>query len=354
MSRDGSQRSLSARLSGRTFGHPVFDYALIGGVLSLVVTAAVAFHPRGAGLVSVEALPYLFLLGNAAHFAASTVRLYTKPGATKSWPFLTLGFPIVALAVLTLCIFKAGELGPHLRSLYLTWSPYHFAAQAYGLAVMYGYRSGCRLGDTDKKLLWWVSMLPFFYIFATGPGVGIDWLAPAAFSEIAQVKAVLLGAHYTLLVLGLTTPVLLFIKIWRGASGPLPLISILAVISNGIWFFVLGPLDAFVYATIFHGVQYLAIVIVFHLKDQLARPDNRHGPLYHILWFYGACIVLAYAMFNCLPLAYVFAGFGRVESVLLVVAAINLHHFIVDAYIWRLKKDDGNRRVMESGVPAPA
>ena len=34
------------------------------------------------------------------------------------------------------------RLGTQLHSLYLTWSPYHYAAQAYGLAVMYCYRSG--------------------------------------------------------------------------------------------------------------------------------------------------------------------------------------------------------------------
>ena len=50
----------------------------------------------------------------------------------------------------------------------------------------------------------------------------------------------------------------------------------------------------------------------------------------------------------------VLAGFGWVESVLMVVAVINLHHFIVDGYIWRLKADKDNRRVIESGLSAPA
>lgn len=33
------------------------------------------------------------------------------------------------------------------------------------------------------------------------------------------------------------------------------------------------------------------------------------------------------------PHAFVLAGFGFVESAMLVTAAINAHHFIVDAYI---------------------
>ena len=63
---------------------------------------------------------------------------------------------------------------------------------------------------------------------------------------------------------------------------------------------------------------------------------------------------LSYGLFNVLPHAYVLAGYGMVESMLLVTAAINVHHFIVDAYIWRLKKSDGNRRIVDQGLPAVA
>ena len=336
------------------FVHPVLDYALIGGGLSLVATAIVVARPDAFGISAAAAFPFLVLASNAAHFAASTVRLYTKPGSFQAWPFLTLAFPIVALGVLTVCMFEAGSLGPHLQSLYLTWSPYHYAAQAYGLAVMYSYRSGCRIAETDKRLLWWVAMLPFFYNALTAPGVGLRWLAPDAFLEQASVRQGLPVLAAVLSFLAIAAPLVLYGKIWRGKSGPMPLFSLLAVVSNGIWFLVLAPLDAFVYATIFHGIQYLAIVIVFHVKDQLARPDNRRGAAYHVLWFYGASLVLAYALFNCLPLAFVASGFGRLESVLLVVAAINIHHFIVDAFIWRLRKDTSNRRVIEAGLPVEA
>ena len=44
----------------------------------------------------------IFLLFNFAHFASSTVRLYTKPGASSRHWFLAYGFPLVALLI-TLC-----------------------------------------------------------------------------------------------------------------------------------------------------------------------------------------------------------------------------------------------------------
>jgi hypothetical protein len=354
MTADAAIRGLGAALQGRPFVHPAFDYLLIGGGLSVLATALVAGNAGAAVDITSETLPILLLLSNAAHFAASTVRLYTKPGSRESLPFLTMGFPLLALVALTVSIALAEQIGPHLQSLYLTWSPYHYAAQAYGLAVLYSFRSGCRLQPQDKRLLWWVAMLPFFYNFATTPGVGLHWLLPESVLGSPLAGDALRVAHGSLVALALTTPLLLFAKVWRSPSGPMPLISLLTVVTNGIWFFVLAPLDAFVYATIFHGLQYLAIVIVFHVRDRMGQPENHHGTLYHVLWFYGVCLLMGYTLFYVLPLAYVFFGFGRVESLLLVAAAINIHHFVVDAYIWRLRRTDGNYRIMAGAVPARA
>ena len=340
------------QIAGRTFGPRAIDYLLIGGGLSLLFTVAVVANPRDTPLISYTLLPYLILLSNAAHFAASTVRLYTKPGTMKSLPFLTMAFPLVVIALVTLSIFDAPRLGPQLRSFYLTWSPYHYAAQAYGIAMVYSYRSGCRIGATDKRLLFWVSMLPFLYNFITGPDVGVGWLVPASIRDSAGFASLRGSLGQLLLVLAVATPILLYAKIWRSKSGPLPLISLMSIVSNGVWFLVLGPLDAFVYATVFHGIQYMAIVVIFHMRDQAARPNNRHGKLYHAVSFYAMSLALGYGLFNCLPLAYVFAGFGRVEATLLVVAAINIHHFIVDAFIWRLRPGDSNRQVLESQTAA--
>ena len=39
----------------------------------------------------------LVLLSNSAHFAGSTVRLYTKPGSYRDLPFLTMGLPLASV-----------------------------------------------------------------------------------------------------------------------------------------------------------------------------------------------------------------------------------------------------------------
>jgi hypothetical protein len=330
---------------GRCFVNPTFDYLIIGGGLSLLTTVALLLRP--GEWASPAALAFLILFSNSAHFGASTVRLYTKGGAWSSFPFLTMVLPLVTLVALSMVMWQAESLGPHLQSLYLSWSPYHYAAQAYGIAVLYSYRSGCRLAPTDKKLLWWVAMLPFFYNFLSAKRVGLDWLAPAAFMARPEVVGTLATLGTVLTVTAFAAPVLLYLRVWRGSSGPMPWISILALVSNGVWWFVLSSLDAFVWATVFHGLQYLALVVIFHVRERTSRPERVRGPVYQGLFFYGASLLLGYALFHCLPLGYTFAGVGLVEATLLVAATVNVHHFIVDAFIWRLGERDTNRQVVE-------
>ncbi len=335
-------------LVGRTFVQPSFDYLLIGGVLSLAVIGLVGLFPRQFAELSAADFAVFVLLSNSAHFAASTVRLYTKPGAAKAMPFVSIGLPLVMLAVLGLSALRAESLAPQFRAFYLSWSPYHYAAQAYGLAVMYCYRSGCLLGPANKRLLWWVAMLPFIFSFALAPRAGLHWLDVYGWLDHPTIVAFLRFFFVVMPWVALVSVPLLFWQIWRSEARPMPIISVLMLVSNGFWWFVFPPMQAFVLATIFHGIQYLAIVIIFHVKEQMSLPGNRHGAAYHTFWFYGVCLALGYGLFNLFPQVFVWAGVGRLEAMILVVATINVHHFIVDAFIWRLKKTDKNREIVDS------
>jgi len=342
---------LRGALLGRTFMHPALDYLLIGGGLSLLVTLVLVVRDT-PGSVDDTTLAVLILASNAAHFAASTVRLYTKPGAARTWPVLTRVVPLAFLALLTLALALPEGLGPSVQKLYLTWSPFHYAAQTYGLCVMYCYRSGCALSRSDKKLVRWSSLLPFLHYFFTAPGVGLDWvLGSLGLAPLAWLVPLRAEAGPLLVGLAMLAPLALYWKLRRGSGRAMPLIGPLLMVSNGVWWLVLLPRQAFVWATVFHGIQYLAIVLVFHVRDQMERPENRRGRLHHGLRFYALSLLLGFALFQVLPQGYVMAGFGMVESVLLVVAAINIHHFVVDAFIWRLRPGTDNRRIVEASAP---
>jgi hypothetical protein len=71
---------------GRTFVGPAFDPLWIGGGATLPVAGWLLLDGRSAADLLGLSLPWLVLLVNQAHFAASTVRLYSKPGAVAAHP----------------------------------------------------------------------------------------------------------------------------------------------------------------------------------------------------------------------------------------------------------------------------
>jgi hypothetical protein len=336
----------------RTFLHPAFDYLLVGGGLSLLAILLFLL-----GITSwtplFTSLPVWALLINLAHFAASTVRLYTKPGSFKSFPFVTMGLPVVTIVVLAVAVVFAEAVGRHIMNLYLTWSPYHYAAQTYGLAVMYCYRSGLSLAPLDRGLFRTACLSPFLYSFFKGPIAGLEWFVP---STILSEPAVALWRAHFVTLLGALAIVLPFLLMTRHAlrGRALPLISVMIMVANATWWTSLQYTQSFFWVATFHALQYLTIVMVFHVRERMAMPGNTHTWSYHAAAFYLACLAVAYLLFNTWPYAFVAAGFGFVESTLLVVAVVNIHHFLVDAYIWRLRRDPNYRIVREElGTPEP-
>jgi len=345
---DGTAISLPAKpdpligfssMVGRCFMHPLIDYALIGGGITIPIFLAIYFFP-GITPDNQQITLRSFLLINGAHFAASTLRLYTKPGAKEEFPFLSFGFPVICLLTVGLAL-SWPALSSNLTALYFTWSPYHYAAQTYGLAVMYAMRSGARLDAQEKAQIWWVCLIPFLYALLTSTQGGLAWFVSR---EWLATQPALWAAYQGLV--GLATvgifvlPISLFWQLHRMRKKNVPLICLLLQVTNGIWWLGTDYLSAWWWTAMLHSVQYLLIVAVLHAREQMARTDvnhQLHRPLFYASAFYGMSFVIAAFLFFVLPLAYVGLGFDATQSFIMMTVVINLHHFIVDGFIWRTK-----------------
>jgi hypothetical protein len=212
---------------------------------------------------------------------------------------------------------------------------------------MYAVRSGCELSKGSRNLLWWSSMLPFFYAFLQPNTAGLGWFIPPEFFMehpfLLTLRWQVLGVLRWVV---LAAPALLFVRVYRQHGVALPFISIALLFTNAIWWAALDYLGAIMWATIFHGVQYLAIVIIFHLRDHPPRGDGPAPWLLPTLKFYGMCLVLAYLLFEIWPYFFTLLGFSMSESTLLCVAVVNMHHFVVDRGIWRVRKDPRNQSLV--------
>jgi len=325
------------------FIHPLVDYLLVGGALSIPVVALAVDYPSITPQDRATLLT-VFLLFNYAHFAASAVRLYTKPEDRDVLRFVWFGLPVVMLAVLTVATIWPEALGRHLWALFLTWSPYHYAAQAYGLTLIYSYRSGYKPGVMEKRALWCVAMLPFCRAFLNAPESGLAWFIPhTTFESIPWLAALHAGSIDVMAGLTLILPAWTFFRSGR----KIPPIGLIILLSNGIWWVSISYTDAWFWATVFHSLQYLIVITAFHVRDNTSQQKGSRGAGYHAITFYGMSVLLGVAMFIGLPTFYRLTGLGNEKAGLMVAAAMSIHHFVVDGYIWRSRKS-------VTGVPPAA
>ena len=340
-----------ALLIGRTFVNPLVDYLVVGGGLTLPIFAALYFSP-GLNPIGGGISEWTFIAINGAHFAASTIRLYTKPGARQEFPFLSWVFPGLCLALVAAGLYWP-RVGGQIKALYFTWSPFHYAAQTYGLAVMYAMRSGARLDGRDKAHIRGVCLLPFVYSFFTTPMGGSSWFispdtvaASVFLSTLHETIVVLLRAAVLLL------PVSLFWQMHRMRGRQVPLIVLVLQISNGVWWLGSDFLNAWFWTAVLHSLQYLVVVTVRHVDERTAASGVRNSlraTLFHGTAFYGFSLVVGFVLFFVAPSAFVMLGLGTgVEAYAMMTLVINLHHFIVDGFIWR------NRPArLDNRVPQP-
>ena len=336
--------------AGRPFVSTAFDYLLIGGGLSLVVLTALVAAPAAPAWIFLRQNVWtLVLLSNTPHFAGSTVRLYTKEGAFRDLPFVTMGLPFVMLLLLAMALLQP-VFGAGLVNVYLLWSPFHYAAQTYGLSVMYACRAGRVPTLTERRLLRASCLVPFVHAMVGGLG---DFLLPAWAAASPLVHTVRQKGQAPLAAAAVAmTLIALFYMVRR--QRPVPFIVPVLLASNAAWLIFAGYTGAFAVAlvTVFHGLQYLAILCIFHARERVARPGNARPAWHHVGGFYLVCLALGYLLFQAWPLGIEFLGPTRAESLLLVVAIINIHHFVVDGFIWKLRRDPNYAVV--TGQPAPA
>jgi len=284
----------------------------------------------------------LALFFNYPHYMATIYRAYHRAEDFHKYRIFTVH--ITALLALTLVLSHSWvRILPWIFTIYLTWSPWHYSGQNYGLLMMFARRAGATPSDVTRRAIYGafvVSYLILFLGFHTGASsdpLFISLGIPAAVSRWEQI--LLAVAFVALAAFGL----------WRLAreTGWRKLLPSLTLFSSQFLWFLLPAGISLIkgleipqsrYSSgvlaVMHSAQYLWITSYYARREA----SSENGRNWRAWAYFGVLIVGGIALFIPGPwLASRLFHHDFTTSFLIFTALVNIHHFILDGAIWKLR-----------------
>src|SRR5579864_6741372 len=112
----------------------------------------------------------LALFFNYPHYMATIYRAYHRAEDFEKYRIFTVHTTGLILLTLVLSHFWA-QLLPLIFTIYITWSPWHYSGQNYGLFTMFARRAGAHPTAWERRCLhatFFLSYLVLFVNFHTG------------------------------------------------------------------------------------------------------------------------------------------------------------------------------------------
>jgi tetratricopeptide (TPR) repeat protein len=287
----------------------------------------------------------LALFFNYPHYMATIYRAYHRAEDFEKYRIFTVH--TTALIVLTLLLSHFwGPLLPWIFTIYLTWSPWHYSGQNYGLFMMFARRAGAQPGKSTRQALYGAfvaSYLILFLGFHTGKSADPLFVSLGIPAVVSRWEQVILGmafvalSAYGLMKLARQTG-------WRKLIPPLTLHS-----SQFLWFLLPAAISFLRrvdipqnrYSTgvlaVMHSAQYLWITS-YYARREAGDEAGEKGRRWRPLAYFGVLIVGGIALFVPGPwLASRAFHHDFSTSFLIFTSLVNIHHFILDGAIWKLR-----------------
>lgn len=313
--------------------------------------------------IPLSVLPLVLLVTSTPHYGATLMRVFNQRESRVKYATIGVGSTLLMMVAFVVSL-EYHPLGSLLLTIYFDWNPWHYAGQNYGLALMFLHRRGVVVEPTTKRLLWASFLLSFVLAFLTNngeqPGAlfasdyadsGSTEIGPAfQFMSIGLPKPVQEGAFLVALSIYLLCLLLAFVRLLRVGSLRDLIPSALLVFTQSLWFVIpataqmeglfggVMPLAqenrqyVFMWIIVGHATQYLWVSSYYAKRT----PGYGGGPRY-----FAMCVLAGAVVWNLPPLIFAPEFFGTLAYndglQLLVATVVNLHHFILDGAIWKLR-----------------
>ncbi len=312
----------------------------------------------GAGVLSLSFIFYfLTVFCNNPHYMATIYRAYGTSEDRSKYKVFTV-YVTIFLVLTAIATHYSPLLLPYLFTIYLTWSPWHYTGQNFGISMMFArkagvrgerrYRHGLYVAFFSSYVMWFLAI---HSQFAENPYLVTLGIPPQVVTAAQPIcLIVFLGAAAYAL------------RNWSRGMGLRPLLPILVLLTTQFFWFVFpifltffqqDSASAIYFSTgalaFMHCAQYLWITQ--HFAKREAASGIR--PSWNPVRYYGILVIGGLALF--LPGPWLISrafSYNLVDSYLIFTALINIHHFILDGAIWKLR--DGRIASLLLGAPGKA
>jgi hypothetical protein len=335
--------SLSAARGAPALLGPLADAFFLGPGASLLITTVV-FAMRAGGARAeawatalVVGLTWVFI---GPHYAATYRRAYSSFAIVRAHPWVTLAAPPLLLAAAALAVRHPYGFGVVYFGAYVAGTGYHYSGQSLGLALLYPLRQGTPLVGIEKRLIaaplyvsWILTLLALYGEPQRGRNAAFAFVRGLYQGPPLPLSVMVVG----LVVLVGSLAGVAFVAVRRARRGvPLPW-QTYAVLATQLLWFTVGAYSVLLntmLVPVFHSIQYLAFT-GWHAYRAPTRPRWQR-----IAFFVVPAALLGLAIF---PGSFNVLTQGRPYLDMFFMTAavatfINLHHFLLDGRIWRMRE----------------
>ncbi|MCH7866536.1 MAG: hypothetical protein IH881_02490 [Myxococcales bacterium] len=351
-------RSATGARSGWLFG-PISDLGIGCGLLFWAFFAWMAFAGDSTrALLPMALAPVIGILIGQPHYGATLLRVYEHREDRRSYALFAVFGSALIWAAFAVGVHNdiAGSL---LLTFYLTIAPWHYAGQNYGIAMMLMRRKGAEISYLAQRafhasfvLSTLLTILSLHgparpnaeYAFVAYQGSAYNFMSLGMSAASKDIAVLLLAGAYlaSLIAAGF------LLKRKATLQQLLPAAAISA--TQALWFGIpvvtrhfglfgqIEPLSAqhaaytIFWVSVGHSIQYLWVTTYFSGR---AKHPSRGLP------FYTKAVLAGTATFAIPTLLFAPGFLGRVSIdaglLVMISAAVNLHHYLLDAVIWKLR-----------------
>jgi tetratricopeptide (TPR) repeat protein len=283
----------------------------------------------------------LALLFNYPHFMATVYRAYHSYTEFAKYRIFTVHVAaLLGLAGLLAHVWYPAL--PWIFTLYICWSPWHYTGQNFGILMLFARRAGVSPSAAERRALYWAFVASFVLLmlsFHTGA------------SGDPLILSLGLAARYTLPARAVLAVFFVAASGWAfyslarrsGLRAVAP--SLLLAVTQFLWFLLPAMMELVSgrdvpqtrYSSgilaVLHSTQYLWITSYYQAREARAAGQSWNLGRYLVTLVAGGIALFIPGPWIASRIFH--ADFAA--SFLTFTALVNLHHFILDGAIWKLR-----------------